>query len=65
VLRSLVTANDAPSSPILVALMMKTHSSETSVLKRITGRNIAENTFFIVTAVEDLKPYVVLTGWAL
>jgi hypothetical protein len=40
----LVTANVVPSSPILVALMMEAlSSSEMSVLKRPTGRNIPED----------------------
>jgi hypothetical protein len=39
--RFLVTANVAPSSPILVTLMMETlSSSETSVLTRATRLNI-------------------------
>jgi hypothetical protein len=41
VLRLLVTANDALSSPILVTLMMEAlRSSETSVLTKTTRRNI-------------------------
>jgi hypothetical protein len=40
-LRLLVTANIAPSVPILVSLMMEAiHSSETSVFTRATRRNI-------------------------
>jgi hypothetical protein len=40
-LRLLVTANVVPSSPILVTLMMEAmRSSETSVLIRVTRRNI-------------------------
>jgi hypothetical protein len=43
VLRLLVTANVDLSSPILVPLMReKIHSSETSVLKRATRRNIPQ-----------------------
>jgi hypothetical protein len=44
VLQLLVIANVVPSSPILVTLMMEgIRSSETSVLKRATWRNIPEN----------------------
>jgi hypothetical protein len=42
VLRLLVTAY-VPSSPILVTLMMVIRSSETSVLTRVTRRNIPED----------------------
>jgi hypothetical protein len=42
VLRLLVTAN-VPSWPILVTMMMETRSSETSVLTRVTRRNIPED----------------------
>jgi hypothetical protein len=44
VLRLLVTANVAPSSPILVTLMMEViHSPKLSVLTRATWRNIPED----------------------
>jgi hypothetical protein len=44
VLRLLVTANVVSNSPILVTLMMEAiRSSETSVLRKVTRRNIQED----------------------
>jgi hypothetical protein len=62
----LVTANVAPSSPILVTLMMEAlNSSETSVLTRATRRNIPEDGILHSHRRENLKSYIALTGWTL
>jgi hypothetical protein len=66
VLRWLVSANVAPTSPILVTLMMEAiYSSETSVLTRATRRNIPEDGIFHCRHRENLKSYIALTGWIL
>jgi hypothetical protein len=64
--RWLVTANVVPTSPILVTLMMETLSfSETTVLTRATLRNIPEGDILHSHRLENLKPYIELTGWTL
>jgi hypothetical protein len=66
VLRLLVTANDVPSSPILVTLMLNVmRSSETSVLTRVTRRNIQEDGILYSHRRGNLKSYIALTSWAL
>jgi hypothetical protein len=63
--RLLVTANVVHSSPILVTLMMKAlRSSEMSILKRVTRRNIPEDDILHSHRRENLKSYIALTGWA-
>jgi hypothetical protein len=64
--RFLVTANVVPSPPILVTLTMESiRSYKSSVLKRTTRCNIPEDFNLHSTRHENLKSYIVLTGWAL
>jgi hypothetical protein len=52
--------NVVPSSPIFGTLMMEAlSSSETSVLKRATRRNIPEDDIFHSHCREDLKSYII------
>jgi hypothetical protein len=61
----LVTANFL-SSPILVTLMMEAIlTSETMAVTRVTGRHIPEDGFIHSHRCENLKSYIVLTGWSL
>jgi hypothetical protein len=62
----LAIANVVPNSPILVTLMMEAlRSSETSVLKIATRRNVPEDGILHSHRRENLKSYIALTGWAL
>jgi hypothetical protein len=56
--RLLVTGNVVPSSPILVTLMMEAlGSSEMSILRRITWRNIPEEGILHSHRRANLKSY--------
>jgi hypothetical protein len=60
------SANIVRSSPILVTLMKDNiRSSETSVLKTVTRRNISEYGILHSRRRENLKSYIALIGRAL
>jgi hypothetical protein len=63
---TLVTANIAPISPILVTLMIQEISSfETLVLTGATRRHIPENSIIHSHRSENLSSYLAQTGWTL
>jgi hypothetical protein len=64
VLKLLVTAYVLPGSLILSTLRMEVIiSSETSVIKRTTGRHSPEDGILHSHRRENLKSYIALTGW--
>jgi hypothetical protein len=66
VLQLIVTANFAPSSPILVILMMEAiFPNEMLVFTRLTLSNIPEDGILDSHRRESLKSYIDLTGWPL
>jgi hypothetical protein len=46
-------------------MMKAIHSSETSLLKRVTPSHIPEDAILHIHRRENLKIYIALTGWAL
>jgi hypothetical protein len=63
VLQLLVTANVAPSLPMLVALMMEAiRSSETSFITTTIQRNIPEDGIRYSHRLNHLRSYIALTG---
>jgi hypothetical protein len=64
--RLLVTASVVPISPIRVNLMNEAlSSSETSLLTRVTWRNIPVDAILHSHRREHLKSYRAITGWTL
>jgi hypothetical protein len=62
----LFTANIVLSSLILVTLMMQVmHSSVALVFTRAARHNITEDGIIHNYLCENLKSYIVITGWAL
>jgi hypothetical protein len=59
-----VIANVPGSHILFTAMMEAIHFSETSVLTRATLRNIPEDGTLYSNNKENLKTYMVLTGWA-
>jgi hypothetical protein len=65
-LRRLIVTANAPSSPILVTLMMESLSSkETSVITRATRSNIPQDDILYSYSRENLESYVGWASWAL
>jgi hypothetical protein len=64
--RLLVTDRVVPSSPILVTLLKEAlNSSVTSVLTRVTRRDIPEDAILHSHRRGNLESYIALTGWTL
>jgi hypothetical protein len=62
---TLAASSIVPSSPILILMNEGLSSSETSVLTRVTRRNIPEDAILHSHSRGNLKSYIALTDWTM